>query len=129
MQHEHIVIITVVESNVFYEFKYLWNKLLVNTGFEKYCSAQRKSYDDKLDQTINSLFGYQDTAINKSYSLNITKSKINICFIQSSMPPVTTTEHETTLDLESIKISWERTQFPFRTHDFQLVMCLKSPTE
>lgn len=35
MQHEHTVIITVVESNVFYEFKYLWNKLLVNTGFEK----------------------------------------------------------------------------------------------
>lgn len=35
MQPEHIVIITVVESNVFYEFKYLWNKLLVNTGFGK----------------------------------------------------------------------------------------------
>lgn len=29
------VIITVVESNVFYEFECLWNKLIVNTGFEK----------------------------------------------------------------------------------------------
>lgn len=34
------------------------------------------------------------TAINKSYSLNITKAKINICFIQSTMSPVTTTEHK-----------------------------------
>lgn len=81
-----------------------------------------------LTKLLTIYLDIKTTAINKSDSLNITKAKINVCFIQSIMPPVTTTEHETTLDLEAIKISWGRTQFPFRTHDFQLVICLKSPT-
>lgn len=62
------------------------------------------------------------TAINKSYSLKITKAKINICYFHSTTPLVTTTGYETTLDLGTIKISWGRTQFSFKVHGFQLVI-------
>lgn len=61
------------------------------------------------------------TAINKGCSLTITKAEINVHYIHSTAQ-VTATEHEATLDLEAITISWGGTQFSFRIHDFPLVI-------
>lgn len=64
-----------------------------------------------LIKLLNVCLNLKILLINKSQYSNITKAKINIFYIHSITPLVTTTGHETTLDLEAIKISWGKTQF------------------
>lgn len=120
-QFEHTVITRAVESHGFYESKHWLNELPVNTGIEKQMIALCCKVMPRGNYTVINFMKVFAVCLNikiiptnTSCCLNIYKStkifvkknkqtlqKQSVCYIHCSTPPVTTTRHETTLDLEA----------------------------